>query len=332
MRGLERKLVLSLSLGIVVVVALAAVTDLGRTAEAVRHFGWQYLPAALALTLLNYALRFVKWHYYLGLIGARGLGVRRSALIFFSAFSMVMTPGKVGEWLKSYLLRETLGTPVGVSAPIIIAERLTDGLAMVLLAGAGLFLYGHAWPVLVAALLPALAVVVLSQQRGLALALLRWAERLPLVSSRVHHLHAFYESARALFRLPNLALAVGIGVVSWAGESVAFYLILLGLGLAPSVQLLIQATFVLAIASLAGALALTPGGLAVAEGSIAGLLLLLGVTAEPATAAAATVLIRFCTLWFGVSIGFVTLLWAARFLAGVANGERPRGVAAVDGD
>lgn len=322
LRGLERKLILSLTLGIAVVVALAAVTDLGKTAEAVRHFGWQYLPGALALTLLNYALRFVKWHFYLHLIRARDLGVRRSALIFFSAFSMVMTPGKVGEWLKSYLLREMLATPLGVSAPIIIAERLTDGLAMVLLASAGLFLYGYAWQVLVAALLPAVAVIVLTQQRRLGSAVLSVAGRLPGVASRVHHVHAFYESAHELFRLPNLALAVAIGVISWAGESVAFYLILLGLGFPPSLQLLVQATFVLAVSTLAGAIALTPGGLAVAEGSIAGLLLLLGMTAEPSSAAAATVLIRFCTLWFGVGIGFLTLLWAARFLSTMAAGGR----------
>jgi hypothetical protein len=42
-----------------------------------------------------------------------------SFLMFFSGLAMVITPGKVGEWLKSYLLREVHGTPVARSAPIL---------------------------------------------------------------------------------------------------------------------------------------------------------------------------------------------------------------------
>lgn len=54
-----------------------------------------------------------------------------------------------------------------------------------------------------------------------------------------------------------------------------------------------------------------PGGLAAAEGSLAGLMLLLGVTHNPAVAAAATLLIRFATLWLGVAVGLIGLAIAA---------------------
>jgi hypothetical protein len=50
-----------------------------------------------------------------------------------------------------------------------------------------------------------------------------------------------------------------------------------------------------------------PGGLAAAEGSLDGLLLLLKVTREPSVAAAATLLIRFGTLWLGVAVGLIGL-------------------------
>ena len=33
--------------------------------EALQNFQWVYFFYALLLTLLNYGLRFVKWHYYI---------------------------------------------------------------------------------------------------------------------------------------------------------------------------------------------------------------------------------------------------------------------------
>ena len=50
---------------------------------------------------------------------------------------------------------------------------------------------------------------------------------------------------------------------------------------------------------------MVPGGLVVAEGSFAGLLIFAGVARE--IAASATVVIRLATLWFGVLVGITTL-------------------------
>ena len=58
-----------------------------------------------------------------------------------------------------------------------------------------------------------------------------------------------------------------------------------------------------------------PGGLVAADGSIAGMLaLLLGLSA--ATAASATLLIRFATLWFGVGLGLLVWLTASGLFSG----------------
>jgi uncharacterized protein (TIRG00374 family) len=100
-----------------------------------------------------------------------------------------------------------------------------------------------------------------------------------------------------------------IGVVAWLGECAAFFLILIGLGLAPTPRLFVTATFVLAVSSLAGALSMLPGGLGVAEASVAAMLLLLvdDAAMDDGVAIAATLLIRFATLWFAVGLGVVAL-------------------------
>jgi len=307
------KVLLSLLFGVVVVSGLVVYADASDMAGALRRFRWEFLPAIVALTLLNYLLRFLKWQYYLRQIGVRDLPARDSLLIFFSGLSMVITPGKVGEWLKCYLLGQACGTPFARSAPIVVAERLTDGLALVLLASGGLLLFGRGWQIMALALLLAAAVVLAARHRGLAGRIVRLAGRLPFLSKRTHAVVAFYESSRTLFSPGNLAIAVAIGFVSWAGECLAFFLVLVGLGEDASALLAVKAAFILSASTLGASLVLLPGGLGFAEGGITGLCqVLLDMTRSAAVAAA--LLIRLCTLWFGVGLGALMLAVTLRRL------------------
>ena len=62
-----------MALGFLVILVVALAADLRQVASNLAGFELGALPADLALTLFNYALRFIKWHYYLGLIGVRDL-------------------------------------------------------------------------------------------------------------------------------------------------------------------------------------------------------------------------------------------------------------------
>jgi len=305
---LRRRFLLSLLFGLIVVTVLAFLGDAPRVLAAASHFAWGYVPAILALTTFNYVLRGVKWHYYLRLIRVP-VGRGDSAAIFGCGLSMAMTPGKVGELLKAWLLRSRAGTPMSVSAPVILAERLTDGVAMLILASGGLLLYREGWQALLVIALVAIVAVSVVQSRALSLRILARLERAPAIGPRVGgRLRQFYESAYVLLRPRPLLTALAIGVVSWSGECVAFFLVLVGLGFAPDAGLLIRAAFVLATSTLVGSASLLPGGLGAAEASSAALLavVLHGITRPQAVVA--TLLIRFCTLWFGVAVGVISLI------------------------
>ena len=120
-------------------------SDLPRLADSLRRWQWQYLPLVLAAVLANYALRFLRWHFYLRVTAIAGVSTGDSLAIFLSGFSLTMTPGKLGEVLKSFLLRQVADVPVSYSASLVFAERLTDVLAMVLLAAVGLGAFQMGW-------------------------------------------------------------------------------------------------------------------------------------------------------------------------------------------
>ncbi len=314
-RDLHRKLLWGLVFGIGVAFILALWGDFGELRRHLTAFPWQLAPLLAGLTLINYALRFGKWQYYLRTIGVT-VPRRRSLGIFLAAFPMVLTPGKVGELLKSYLLKAGTGTGMARSAPIVLAERITDGLAMFVLALAGLFGFVGQGPLLwtlsgVAGAM--LLFVLLSRSQRLVTWALRLWGRLPGLGRFEPALRSAYTSTYDLFTLPRFVLAIGLGIVSWGCEGLALYVTLVGLGQEPGRLVLEVAVFTLAAATLIGAVSFLPGGLGAAELSLAGLLLQL-LPLGPGEAVAATLIIRFFTLWFGVAIGLVAMVIVLRRL------------------
>ena len=325
-----RRVVVGVVFAVLVVSALALFGDVRELGDALRGFDWWLSIPILGLTCLNYGLRFVKWEIYLRVLALPRPSVWQSLLVYLSAFSMSITPGKVGELIKAVLLRRLTGAPTAQTTAIIAAERITDGLAMLTLAAVGLIEFSYGRPLLAVSLVLAIAAILVLQRPALTALVIGRTGRLPVAGRFVDRIAGFFDASNVLFRPKLLVGMVGLGVASWFFECVAFFLVLRGLEFEASWRLLLVATFVLAVSSVFGALSLLPGGLGVAEASVAGMLLILleddGITRG--TAAAATLIIRFATLWFAVLIGFVALGLIGRALR---NDPSEKPTAAHDG-
>lgn len=299
-----KRLLLSIIVGLAIFVGLFIYADIQEVTQAFAEFRWGYIPLILILTLLNYLLRFYKWHYYLRKIGVK-IKARDSLGIFLSGLTMSVTPAKLGEVFKSYLLKRLNGTEISRSAPVVFAERATDVLGLLILAAISFSAFQYGKEVLVVLIVvPAflLALIIAIQSRRLGNKLLGIFNSIPLVNRLSGSLRMTYETFHTLFGFRTLIVATGISVISWGFECLAMYFVLQGFGVSESVLL---STFVFSFSSVVGAVSMIPGGLIVAEGSFTGLLILAEISKE--IAASATILIRFCTLWFGVIVGLITL-------------------------
>lgn len=307
-------------LGFIVLLGLALVGDIRQVSGRLVSFRWSYYPLVLVFTLFNYTLRFYKWHYYLGQVGVQSLSWQDSARLFVAGFPLAITPGKVGEVMKGVWLNRATGLPIGRGVSVVVAERISDGLAVMVLSTLGVIAYPQYWPVFAIILLVLLGIVIVSQIRPLALAILSFGERLPVIKRFSHPLKEFYEASYTLFRPRSALVGIGLGSISWLGEGVGMYFILLGLGVSPGWQVLSIAVFTLSFSIVIGAASALPAGLGASEISIVGMLaLLLGLSAD--LSAAATLLIRFATLWFGTSLGLVVWLTSRDLLNKTQHAE-----------
>jgi glycosyltransferase 2 family protein len=317
-----RRLIGPIVLGAVVFVALAAWSNFQAVQAALRSLRWGVLPLVLALSFTNYLIRFLRWEYYLDRLGIeRAKG--DSLIIFLSGLVMSVSPGKLGEVFKSVLLRQRYGTPIARSAPIVLAERLTDLLALVILGAAGAVAFGTGGKLVLATF--GLIVLLLGAVASprLVHAIVRLLGRLPWVGKPLGRasgglLGAYDSTARLLGPVP-LAIGNLYAVLGWFCECVGFYLVLDALG--TPVQLGF-ASFAYALATIAGALSMLPGGIGLTEGSLA--VLLTGRGVPEGAAVAATFVIRLATLWFAVLVGAAVLLrYRSRFVA-LPAGQAPQ--------
>ncbi len=295
---LSKRFFLFLGLGVGVFLGLSLYGNWGAVTGAFKGFAYWTLPLILSLAFMNYLVRFGRWELYLKRVGI-SLPRKESFYIFMSGLVMTVTPGKMGELLKSYLLKESRQVPVTRTGPIVLAERFTDLLAVYLLTllGGISFAFGARllWVgllVLVLGLLPFISPQVFN---GLLRFMCRFSWGRRIEGSLTEAFHTLHDLMG--FRL--LCWATLLGMAAWFFECLAFQVVFAGLGVDIP---LIKATFIYAFSTLAGALSMLPGGIGAAEGSMTSLLLLIQVPKAQATTA--TIIIRICTIWFAVLLGY----------------------------
>jgi uncharacterized membrane protein YbhN (UPF0104 family) len=304
MNRLLRRIVGAMLLGVLVYGAFVLYTGFHQIGESLGRFTWGAFGLALLLATTNYLVRFAKWQYYLSRLEVRGVGVIDSFLIFLSGFVLTITPGKLGEVFKSAVLAKTHGVPAERTAPIVVAERLTDAIGVIALivVGSGAFAGGLSWAI--AGMLAVGAGILFIVWERPALALIGWCEQRGGFLGRVGpKLRVAFSSLRVVAGPAALIWPTLLSIIAWGCEGVALYVLLLGFGATVSLGV---AVFFYSTATLAGALIPVPGGLGVAETMIREQLVRLGGVPQ-GDATAAMILVRFATLWWAVLVGFMAL-------------------------
>ncbi len=309
MERLKKNFILALVLGLAVYLVLAIVSGLEDLRDALSGFDFFLIPAILGLVSLSYAVRFVRWTYYLRLLKVR-VPLRANAAIFAAGLSMTISPGKLGEVLKSVFIKDVAGTPVSRTAPAVVAERATDGTGMVLwgLLGALAFSFGP-WLLLLFLALTGVGIAVLRSRR-LSLLAEKALRKLPLLDRLAPHVGDFHGASNELLAFRPLVVASGISFLGWGLECAAVYLCALGVG---AEEPFLVVVFVFAVSSLAGAASMLPGGIGAAEAGMAGMFTAVAGLSG-GLAVALTFIVRLTTLWFATLLGVAGLLLVRRVI------------------
>jgi uncharacterized membrane protein YbhN (UPF0104 family) len=347
MRKYRNQILLGLMVAVVIYVGLLLVMDSsGQLDEHVidhlRDFPWLLL-IPLAFTQISAGFfRFMAWTYYLGVISARHkIRLTDSLIIFVSSFVFVVSPGKAAELLKSVFLKMKTGTPVTRSAPIVIAERVIDGLAVIIIVLLTLLFAGHKLELgdyetttraIIYSSVGLIGFGLMAVQiKPLAYFCLNLIGRIPLIGWLRDPLKDFYESSREIFNLRHVVPMTFVGLGVYLSTSIGFIIVLWGFGFDVTWTLALQATFIVGVVSAIGALSFVPNGAGVSEVSNTVLLIAIVAPAHPELtpelAATISLIQGFFHKWFralvglGVAITYRRHLFSADLDAAIADAE-----------
>jgi uncharacterized protein (TIRG00374 family) len=265
--------------------------------------------ASGALSLLNYALRVVRWGYYLRHMGHR-LPWAFCGMTYLAGFAFTLSPGKVGEMVRARYY-QPYNIPLSDVTAAFFAERLMDLIVILLLA------------LVMLAGLPAYKLVMwlgigLVGACVLGLLLMPWARVQAWLEAHPRadkaHIKALTGaasmllSARRFLGPQMLGMALLLGFIAWGAEAIGFKLV--GDVIEPQAPMpWATAIGIYATATLVGALSFLPGGLGSTEAVMASLLFASGFALPEALLL--TLLCRILTLWLAVVIGWLCV-WLLR--------------------
>lgn len=308
----KNKVWLIILFAVAIYLIMGIYADFGNLLFAIKHFNWVFFILMIILTTIAYFIRFLKWNFFLKSVGVF-LSLKENLFVFFSGLGMIITPAKVGEIWKGWLIKDINGESLGKTVPVVIVDRVTDLIGLLILSALGVLYYKEGAYVLITVLLLFILFFLAIKSKRISAKITNILEkRAGKYSKDIKTMHNTFQK---LVDPKNMSLMSFLSVFAWFFECLALYFVILGFG--ESLSILIS-TFVFSFASLAGAVSMIPGGLGVAEATFSGLLQYFGLTATISVGVA--IIIRFGTLWYGAVLGFlVYLIFKKRIMGETSN-------------
>jgi len=284
--------------------------------QAARSVPVVLILALLALSALNYVFRAWRWQLISDKLELRA-PLLRNILYYLSGFSLASTPGKAGEVIRLWFLKRGHQIEYVRSLPLMVADRLFDAYAVLLLtlvATAGFSDYR--WQLALVAGVVAAASAPLFAPAKIHDLLRRLASGRPRLEKGLELIAPAVQSMEMLANWRTYGMSLALGLLGWLAECAALFVLLKHFSADVSFA---NAIFVFSFSMLVGAVSFLPGGLGSTEAAMVVLLRILGV--DLSIALAATAIVRITTFWFAVAIGLIAAPAAIRMTSRSAAGN-----------
>lgn len=215
---------------------------------------------------------------------------------------MSITPGKLGEILKPYLINKITGDSVAKTIPVVLVERLLDFLGLVMIALFSLFFVKYSSYTLAVVGVLLILVILLPGNKKFSEFMFSLLGRISPLRKHMEKIRESHDSIQKMVSPKPLSIMILISIVSWFFECFSLYLVLEVFN--PQITVM-WSSFIYAFSTVAGALSFFPGGLGITEGSLTFLISDAGFSTD--IAILATFIIRVATLWFAIFIGAISL-------------------------
>ena len=296
------KLILIVILAIAIYAIFLFFSDFKLVYEKIVNFKIIFLPIILSLVSVSWIMTFYRWHLLLKNSNIN-IPIKKNFVIYLGSLSLSVTPGGIGEAIKSELLKKQFKIPRSKTLPIVFIEKFYDLMGALFASIIGIWYFENGLYLISIGIILLIFIFILILSRTLFEKILFIICKIKFFSKYQNNFLESYNILRDSLKT-KIGLKSGIlSLIFWIIQGFAVFLILLALDI-NDLNFLISISSN-AISVLIGALSFMPGGLGITEGSMAGLLSFQGI--EFSFALIIGVIIRIFTSWYTVIVGFIAL-------------------------
>ena len=310
----NKKFFVFLISSIIIYATFLIVSDLNKLSENIVDFKIEFLPLILSLVSAGWVALYFRWVLLLKNL-KYSLPHKENFPIFLSGFALSVTPGKVGELLKSQLLKEKFDLPIKISAPIILIERFYNAIGIIIISIFGILVFDFSGIIILITTCLLILIFFILRSERLFHIFIQKISKISFLSKFSNSFMNSYDVIKESTRPKIFIISSILSAIYWIFESIAVYFILKSFGIDLLSIFDVIPTYATSI--ILGVASFIPAGLGVSESTLIGLLSLQGLTIS--TAVSLTIFIRLLTLWYSVFIGFIALKISGAFSINNSN-------------
>jgi len=299
---LENKIVLIIVISIAIYASFLFFSDYNSISENINYFKIEYTIPILLLVAASWIPLILKWDYLLKKNSIH-IPLKTTILIWLSGSALSITPGQVGELIKSQLLKNIFNIPRSKTAPIIFVDKFYDLTGAIIASIIGIIILDIDFKLIILSIITLGIIFFLIYYRPVFEFFLKKITKLKFFSKYSENITDSYEIVKNSTSYKTASISISLSIIYWIMIASSVYLILLAFDIHSINFLQSIATYPASV--LIGVASFIPGGVGVTEGSLAGLFVLQGM--DISLALIVSIFIRIFTLWFSVSIGFIGL-------------------------
>jgi len=293
---------------IAVFVGIALFGGIQNVVGVIAHANFSIYIFAFVAVLASLFLRFIKWNYYLKLLGLK-LKLSKNFFVYLSLYSMNITPGNAGRVVAAYTLNRLTKIRFINIVPIVTMDIFTDFLGFATLALLAA-IYFHEYITYIAILdfvlmLPFLFILNDWLYRRIKNAM----KKSRFIKTFTPYGEEYFASQSKLNTPKVYAVSLLVTLPAAFFSSLTLFFSLMALGVVPSLS---GAVFVYSSSTIFGMASAIPGSIGVTDGAIVALVgSVFHLTASMSSAV--TIMARLADLWFSVGVGAAFFFYTLKY-------------------
>lgn len=286
---------------VIIYVAFIFSSDVTKIQDNLTKMNPSYLVIAIALWSSGNFLRIVRWHLFLKEIDDK-VPFKANVLYYLAGFAFVLSPGRLGEIVRSPYIKRDYGIPISKTASIVFVERFYDFLGIIIVLSIGLVLTDFDRTILLVPITIVVIIVLIFKNKKLLSNLIGKLSKIKFLKNINSNFEESYTSGEKLIKPKFFTIGIVISTITYLLQTLAVYLFILAL----NGKIVIEEILVIFPTSMfIAALSLIPGGVGIFDGGMIGLLVHYNLQYE--IAITTTVLIRIIGIGLFSAIGLMCL-------------------------